>query len=167
LDLGGLGALFEVFFDQNTWNLHSNLVHLENFFESECKFQVSQIRHMDETIQVDVVFTDFSKAFDKIHHRTLIHKLKCAGIHGSQLKWFESYSSNRKQIVKLNGFLSYEIQVTSSVHHKVHIWVQFCSACSSTTSRYKVYLNTEFSLFADLKIHYPIKSKSYKEAWMP
>jgi hypothetical protein len=47
-----------------------------------------------------------SQTSPKRSTRRLLYKLKCSGIHGSLPKWLESYLSNRKQIVKVNGFAS-------------------------------------------------------------
>lgn len=49
---------------------------------------------LDGNSQVDVVYTDFSKAFDKINHDMLILKLSRAGVHGSLLRWIKSYIMN-------------------------------------------------------------------------
>ena len=53
--------------------------------------------------EVRVVFCDIKKAFDRVCHAGLIHKLKAAGISGSLLKWFVSYLSDRRQKVVLPG----------------------------------------------------------------
>ena len=43
-----------------------------------------------------VVFLDICKAFDSINHEILLRKLKDQfGIHNTELKWFESYLTNR------------------------------------------------------------------------
>ena len=49
------------------------------------------------------VFLDISKAFDKVWHEGLIYKLKCNGISGKLLTFFENYLSQRCQRVVLNG----------------------------------------------------------------
>ena len=49
------------------------------------------------------VFQDISKAFDKVWHEGLIFKLKSNGISGPLLVLIDSYLSNRKQLVVLNG----------------------------------------------------------------
>ena len=49
------------------------------------------------------LFLDLSKAFDTLDHRILLNKLYLYGIRGLTLKLFESYLSNRKQMVTINN----------------------------------------------------------------
>ena len=49
------------------------------------------------------LFLDISKAFDKVWHDGLIHKLKCNGISGNLLNVLENYLHHRFQRVVLNG----------------------------------------------------------------
>ena len=58
---------------------------------------------LDSGKEVRVVFCDISKAFDRVRHAGLIHKLRTAGIYGQILKWCVSYLENRKQHVVLPG----------------------------------------------------------------
>ena len=61
-------------------------------------------RALDEGKEVQAVFCDISKAFDRVWHRGLIAKLKHYGIDGPLLASFESYLANRRQRVVLpNG----------------------------------------------------------------
>lgn len=76
---------------------------------------------MDDNIQVDAVYTDFSKAFDKINHDLLIEKLARAGVHGSLLRWIQSYISNRSQAVFVKGYSSRFLPVPSGVPQGSHI----------------------------------------------
>ena len=49
------------------------------------------------------MFCDVSKAFDRVWHAGLVHKLRAAGITGNLLKWFVSYLKNRRQRVVISG----------------------------------------------------------------
>ena len=62
---------------------------------------------LNEGGQCDVLFLDFSKAFDKVHTR-LLYKLSHYGTRGSLLKWLESFLTNRTQHVILNNCSSHE-----------------------------------------------------------
>jgi len=50
-----------------------------------------------------VIFCDLKKAFDTCNIEILLDKLKRIGICGTELEWFKSYLSNRKQFVFING----------------------------------------------------------------
>ena len=64
------------------------------------------IHFSSQTLQdyeVRVVFLDISKAFDKVWHKGLIHKLKQNSIGGPLLKILTDFLRLRKQRVVLNG----------------------------------------------------------------
>ncbi|KAI5751055.1 hypothetical protein M8J77_003777 [Diaphorina citri] len=63
--------------------------------------------------QVDCVYTDFSRAFDRVNHNMLISKLFALGVSGYLLKWIHSFLSGRVQIVKVGNALSEPINVSS------------------------------------------------------
>ena len=65
--------------------------------------------------EVDAIYLDFSKAFDKVPHRLLLTKLETLGITGSLLSWFESYLTDRQQRVVINGVCLEWLPVTSGV----------------------------------------------------
>ena len=52
------------------------------------------------------IFIDLQKAFDTVNHNILLKKLEHYGIRGTALSWFQSYLSNRKQFVSVNGHSS-------------------------------------------------------------
>ena len=71
--------------------------------------------------QVDVLYTDFSKAFDKVDHTLLLRKLHGFGVKGEMLTWLQSYLTGRTQHVKFRGQLSDRIFVTSGVPQGSHL----------------------------------------------
>jgi hypothetical protein len=77
--------------------------------------------------QVDVILLDFAKAFDKVLHRRLLHKLKFYGVDGTPLAWISSFLSSRKQLVVLDGVESSEKEILSA-DLKVQSWDP-CSFC--------------------------------------
>lgn len=76
---------------------------------------------LDKGCQVDAVYTDFSKAFDKICHSTLLGKLSEFGIHGDLLRWLCSYISNRSQAVALKGYTSRFLEISSGIPQGSHL----------------------------------------------
>ena len=71
---------------------------------------------LDEGMTVCSIYTDFSKCFDRIPHRLIIHKLKNRyKVEGAVLKWIEDWLSQRVQRVVLNGVASEWIDVRSGV----------------------------------------------------
>ena len=58
---------------------------------------------LDQGYEVRGVFLNISKAFDKVWHIGLIHKLKQNGIGGLLLKILTDFLKSRKQRVVLNG----------------------------------------------------------------
>ena len=68
--------------------------------------QLTQIFHLigesvDNHGQVVALYLDFSKAFDRVPHHLLLHKIKMTGFNGNLLKWFTFYLSGRKQRVTI------------------------------------------------------------------
>ena len=64
----------------------------------------------------DLIIMDFAKAFDKVPHRRLLHKLEYYGIRGStHLKWINSWLSVHTQQVVLDGQASDPVPVLSGV----------------------------------------------------
>lgn len=74
-------------------------------------YQLTNIVHrlyknMDDECETCMVFLDVSKAFDKVYHKGLLFKLRQIGISGCLLLWLESYISNRRQRVVVDGIHS-------------------------------------------------------------
>lgn len=71
--------------------------------------------------QTDAVYTDFSKAFDKVNHKLLLKKLDQMGFTNMCLKWINSYLINRKQTVCFKNVTSKSISVLSGVPQGSHL----------------------------------------------
>ena len=72
-------------------------------------------RALDKKLQVDVAILDFEKAFDKVAHARLIHKLHYYCIRGDLLQWIQSFLTNHTQKAVINGTCSSPCSVTSGV----------------------------------------------------
>ena len=68
----------------------SCLTNLLCFFEEITKW-------VYEGSQVDVIYLDFQKAFDKVPHQRLILKLKSHGMGNSIINWIEQWLKDRRQ----------------------------------------------------------------------
>ena len=71
--------------------------------------------HLDANSQVDVVYTDFSSAFDTVDHGILLRKLSSFGLTRSFISLIESYLSDRVNYVTYNGSKSKDYTPTSGV----------------------------------------------------
>ena len=70
---------------------------------------------LDKKESLDAVYLDFQKAFDTVPHQRLLTKLKAYGVHGSVHAWINSFLSQRKQRVVVNGAYSQWNDVTSGI----------------------------------------------------
>ena len=66
---------------------------------------------------VDMVYLDFAKAFDKVDHGVLLHKIKMLGITGKLGVWLYHFLTGRTQFVRLQGGVSFDSPVISGVPH--------------------------------------------------
>lgn len=70
---------------------------------------------LDDGVPMDLIYLDFSKAFDKVPKNRLLLKMKSVGIDGRILNWIGSWLSNRRQRVVINGCHSEWKDVLSGV----------------------------------------------------
>ena len=74
---------------------------------------------MNSQQQTDLLFINFSKAFDTVPHIRLLNKLKFYGIRGPLLQWIFSWLTKRYQRVIVDGESSSATTVKSGVPHTV------------------------------------------------
>ena len=70
---------------------------------------------VDNGEAIDLLYLDFSKAFDKVPHQRLRAKLAAHGVLGKVLDWITNWLSNRRQRTVLNGSFSNWLEVLSGV----------------------------------------------------
>jgi hypothetical protein len=73
------------------------------------------VQNFEKNKIVLTIFLDFKRAFETINRKILIDKLQKYNFGNDTIKWFESFLSQRKQVVKINGEYSDEIDVELGV----------------------------------------------------
>lgn len=73
------------------------------------------LQHMDNHLQTDAIFLDFSKAFDHVPHNHLLAKLSTLGIPQSLITWIEHFLKAPVQYTSVNCHDSHLSDVTSGV----------------------------------------------------
>lgn len=107
--------------------------------------------------QVDAIYMDFTKAFDRVDPTLLIEVLLNSGFGEPLLSWFQSYLLDRKQIVDVHGIKSDFIDATSGVPQGGHLSPLLFALFINNIK--KVISNSQFLLFADdLKLFLKIDS---------
>lgn len=111
-------AIFNIVFPK----IKDQLYHLQHGFVKgrSTVTQLLSVFHevssvLDNAGQVDMIYLDFSKAFDSVSHSLLLHKLQSFGIHSDLLNWFQAYLTGRKQRVVVDGVNSDWLPVVSGV----------------------------------------------------
>ena len=74
----------------------SCLTNLLQFLEEVTKY-------VDEGNPADVLYLDFSKAFDKVPHKRIVEKVKAHGIGSNIWRWIKAWLSDGRQRVVING----------------------------------------------------------------
>lgn len=72
-------------------------------------------RAISDKKQLDVIYTDCTKAFDRVNHKILLKKLIDLNFSEQAYKFIKSYLLDRSQVIKVAGSKSLGVPVTSGV----------------------------------------------------
>jgi hypothetical protein len=64
---------------------------------------------MDSKMQTDMIVLDFVKAFDKVSHPRLLHKLRHYGIKGKNNQWITAFLESSTQAVVLENKVLHDL----------------------------------------------------------
>ncbi|XP_060873849.1 uncharacterized protein LOC132947567 [Metopolophium dirhodum] len=124
-----IGKLFEsIVYSKIKRSLNHLIISEQHGFRSHKSTVTSGVAfssYLSEVIehrgQVDVIFTDFNKAFDTVDHNCLIMVLKSLGIGNPLLSWLHSYITGRKQFIKFKNAISELAVIPSGVPQGGHL----------------------------------------------
>ncbi|XP_071480876.1 uncharacterized protein [Diadema antillarum] len=98
------------------------LTHLNHGFRSGYSTETQLITALhdllhanDQRKQSDIIVLDLSKAFDKVPHENLLHKLTSIGITGPTHSWLRNFLTKRCMRVVIDGESSHDAHVDSGV----------------------------------------------------
>jgi hypothetical protein len=58
---------------------------------------------LEKGSQVDIILLDFAKAFDKVPHQRLLHKLEYYGVNAKTKNWIKSFHSFVSDDLTISG----------------------------------------------------------------
>ena len=116
----------------------------------------------EKRTSVDMVYLDFSKAFDRVSHGKLLYVLQYYNLNSKVIKWLTDYLFNRKQKTVVDNCFSESLAITSGVPqgsvlgpllfilYVEDLIRKLCTTCQSVTV---------FAFADDLKLlcHDPVK----------
>lgn len=115
----------------------------------------SIINHLEKRNQVDAIYIDFAKAFDKVPHELAIEKLSRLGLPFWVIQWLKSYLSSRKAFVKVHDARSNVFDIPSGVPQGSHlgplIFILYINDLCETLNSSKLLYADDLKLFRVIK----------------
>ena len=117
--------------------------------------------YIDQGKVVDLLFFDYSKAFDKVRHVILLQKLADLGICPQILNWISYFLRARTMRVRISGVLSHSEPVTSgvpqgSVLGPVLFLLYVNYVVANLTCKYKIFAD-------DIKLYLSFETNNFSE----
>ena len=72
-------------------------------------------KSIDSKKNIDIIYTDYEKTFDKVDHGILLAKLFNPGVRGKIIQLLQSYLIGGTKRVRINNIFSESVNVTSGV----------------------------------------------------
>lgn len=127
--------------------------------------QYEWLQAADECKFTDVIYYDFSKAFDKVSHSKLLHKLYSSGVPINLVKWIESFLVNRTFSVKVKDVQSGHYSVSSGVPQGSVLGPLLFLFYVSELPNFLERAQVKVRCFADdLKVYVVYKKEEYQQA---
>jgi len=76
---------------------------------------VKWTEYLEHRVQIDVMYGDFEKAFDKVPHKRLISKLTSYGFNDVIIMWAQDFLRSQKFRVRVNSSYSAWDDITSGI----------------------------------------------------
>jgi hypothetical protein len=108
-DLKILMSINQDGFMKNRWTI-TNLLEYTSFV----------LNSIEDGNQVDSIYTDFTKAFDRVRHQPLLNEMSM-GIEPARCMWLGSYLSERIQKIRIYDAVSKDIKMTPGVPQGSHL----------------------------------------------
>lgn len=84
-------------------------------------FVTDVLRSMENRRQVDAIYVDFAKAFDRVPHLLAVEKMRRLGLPVWITNWIQSFLTSRSAIVKVYGSKSEMFTIPSGVPQGSHL----------------------------------------------
>ena len=78
-------------------------------------YHIFILESLAENKEVDAVYLNFAKAYDKVEHGILLHKMSYLGIQSKLKEWTRAFLKNRTQLTYVGGAASREETVRSGI----------------------------------------------------
>ena len=79
------------------------------------------LRDLDNRNQLSAIFMDFQKAFDRVWHTGLVHKLRTLGVQPNSVFWISSFLSDSTIAVPVGSCLSSQHTISAGVPQGSHL----------------------------------------------
>jgi hypothetical protein len=126
--LSAISKRFELLVYRGMYNDFNNLISIkqDGFMKNRStitnllEYASFVLNSIEGGSQVDSIYTDFSKTFDRVRHQLLLNEMS-VGIKPARCMWLGSYLSGTIQKIRSGDAVSKDIKMTSGVPQRSHL----------------------------------------------